>query len=235
MDPMDRSTSIESLWRRLRRLPDHGVVQLRTLRPAFPAKPTLAVRRRLPRPPRRWLREAARRLRHTALKSASSAGRLRVALLLLPLLLSSCGDYNAQLAHAAQYAMVDMSKADLEACAGMPTHVGVLGHHVLIYEYHAKTASSRTFGANLPLIGGLALGDGGGAYCDAMFRIVDGRVTEVHYAGQDSGTFNADSVCARIVAGCMDDPEPSMRKLTPAIWRRIPADRPLAVPPQPSP
>jgi hypothetical protein len=160
--------------------------------------------------------------------------RMRVAILsLLPLLaLAGCGYGNARTAHAAQSAMVGMSSADLFACAGPPDKVTRLSPAAEIDSYDYKPTTSTGLGVTLPLsLGGLTLGSSGGA-CSAIMRVVNGHVTEVHYAGSTDEAVGQDGTCAPVVRGCMRQPEPTMKPLE-QVYDQASAYHSPAVPPQP--
>jgi hypothetical protein len=132
-------------------------------------------------------------------------------LLLSALPLAGCGYGDARTAHAAQTAMIGMSAADLMACAGPPDKVTRLSPASEIDSYDYKPPADPGLGVTLPLsLGGVTLGGGGGA-CSAMMRVVEGRVTEVHYAGSTDQAVGQDSTCAPVVRGCMRQPEATMR------------------------
>ena len=136
--------------------------------------------------------------------------RRSVTLALLPLL-SGCGYDASKLAHQAQFSMIGMTEADLEACAGPPDKIVVLNERAHILNYDYKPGTTGGFNLDLPLnLGGISLG-GSGTYCSTNFRVVDHRVTELHYSGDDDKAVGSDGVCAQIVRGCIRQPEGSMR------------------------
>lgn len=152
---------------------------------------------------------------------------------LLPLLLSSCGYGASRMVHAAQISMVGMTANDLRACAGPPDKVTKLNASTDLYTYLYKPGSTGGFVVELPLnLGGLALG-GTGTYCSANLRLVDSRVTEVHYTGNDDRSVGEDGLCAPLIRGCMREPEPSMREVGGASYDHASAFHAPPVPPQP--
>lgn len=154
--------------------------------------------------------------------------------LLLPLLpLAGCGYSASRTAHEAQISMIGMSLNDLEACAGAADKITKLNDHAKIYTYDYKESSAGGVNLQLPMsLGGIAIG-GSGSYCRANVRVVDNRVTELHYTGSDDLAVGEDGVCAPLVRGCMRQPEPTMQPVNGANDKRASADHPPPVPPQP--
>ncbi|MCQ8278591.1 hypothetical protein NFI95_09015 [Acetobacteraceae bacterium KSS8] len=135
---------------------------------------------------------------------------LRGAWLVLPVLLSGCGYGASKLAHQAQISMIGMSQADLVACAGPPDKTIQLSDATQIFNYVYKPNGTGGFNLELPLnLGGVSLG-GSGTYCSANIRVVNHRVSEVHYTGDDDKSVGSDGVCAPILRGCVRQPEPTM-------------------------
>ncbi|MBE7210529.1 MAG: hypothetical protein INR65_05875 [Gluconacetobacter diazotrophicus] len=133
------------------------------------------------------------------------------AALLLAVPLAGCGYGASRLAHQAQFSMIGMTEADLEACAGPPDKTVVLNPRAHILNYSYKPGANGGFNLDLPLnLGGVSLG-GSGTYCSANFRVVDHRVSELHFTGDDDKAVGSDGVCAPIVRGCVRQPEGSMR------------------------
>jgi hypothetical protein len=128
-------------------------------------------------------------------------------------LLSGCGYTASKQAHQAQISMIGMTEADLHACAGPPDKVITLSDRAHILNYTYKPAANGGFNVQLPLnLGGVSLG-GSGTYCSANFRVVNHRVTELHYTGDDDKATGNDGVCEPIVRGCLRQPEGSMQPI----------------------
>lgn len=138
----------------------------------------------------------------------------RSAILLATLSLAGCGYGASRQAHEAQISMIGMSSADLLACAGPPVKSTKIneGAHVDTYTY--SPSSGNGFTLTLPLsLGGVALG-GSGTGCTADVRVVNNKVSEVHYTGADDETIGNDGVCDPIFRGCLRQPEPTMQPVT---------------------
>ena len=130
------------------------------------------------------------------------------------LALGGCGYSQSKMAHQAQYSMIGMSVADLQACAGPPDKTTKLNAHTQLLTWINKPAATGGVTVQLPLsLGGVSVG-GSGTYCAASMRVVDGLVSEVHYAGDDDLAMGTDGVCAPLVRGCLRQPEPTMRPAT---------------------
>jgi hypothetical protein len=156
----------------------------------------------------------------------------RTALLLATLSLAGCGYGASRQAHEAQISMIGMTGADLTACAGPPAKTTKINDHAHVDTYTYAPPASSGFTLTLPLtLGGVALG-GSGQSCIANFRLVDNRVTEVHYTGPNDLDIGNDGVCAPVIRGCMRQPESSMRPVTGKDYDDSSAYHSPAVPPQ---
>lgn len=159
------------------------------------------------------------------------AGRL--ALAAVPLLAAGCGYNESRLVHEAQISMIGMTASDLQNCAGPPDKITRLNDRTQVYTYLYKPPSNGAFNLQLPLsLGGVSIG-GGGTYCSANLRVVDDRVTELHYTGDEDKTIGEDGVCEPLIRGCMRQPEPSMQPVGGRSYDRSSAFQPPPVPPQP--
>ncbi len=144
---------------------------------------------------------------------AASGGRpLRGLLALASCLpvLAGCGYGASRLSHEAQLSMIGMTENDLEACAGPPDKTTTLNPETVIFTYEYKPSANGGFNVELPLsLGGISLG-GSGTYCRADMRLVDHRLVELHYTGDDDKAVGNDGVCTPLIRGCMRQPEPTM-------------------------
>jgi len=131
--------------------------------------------------------------------------------------LGGCGTYDSHVAHQAQVAMLGMTADDLQSCAGVPDKTTKINDRTSVYDYKLAPGTTGSLTATLPLVGGVTLG-GAGPFCTASFRIIDGRVSDVHYSGDDDKTFGDDAICVPIIRGCMRQPEASMRQDEKATW-----------------
>ena len=158
----------------------------------------------------------------------------RSAFLLATLSLAGCGYSQSRMAHEAQISMIGMSSADLLACAGPPTSTTKISDVAEVRTYAYKPAGTGGLTVTLPLtLGAVAIG-GGGIGCSAMMRVVDGKVTEVHYTGDDDLTIGNDGVCTPVIRGCMRQPEATMQPVTGTNYDHSSAYSSPPVPPQPA-
>ena len=135
----------------------------------------------------------------------------RTALLLATLSLASCGYGASRQVHEAQTSMIGISAADLVACAGPPAKTTKLNSSAEVDTYTYSPPAGAGFNLTLPLeLGGITIG-GPGNSCITNFRLVDQRVTEVHYTGPNDLDLGNDGVCDPVIRGCMRQPEASMQ------------------------
>lgn len=138
----------------------------------------------------------------------------RAAIMLATLALTGCGYSESRQAHLAQISMIGMSSADLLSCAGPPVKSTKISSVAHVDSYSYSPANNNGFTLTLPLsLGGVALG-GSGTGCTASVRVVNNKVTEVHYTGADDETIGNDGVCDPIFRGCLRQPEPTMQSVT---------------------
>ena len=105
--------------------------------------------------------------------------------------------------------VVGMDAVTLKSCAGLPTRTEQLDSRTWLYSYENKY--ERTGGAEVtfPIIGGgFSLG-GSGSYCHAIVQLVDGKVTNVNYAGDNDDFIGREGICAPIFRGCLRSQERS--------------------------
>jgi hypothetical protein len=156
----------------------------------------------------------------------------RTALMLATLSLAGCGYGASRQVHEAQVSMIGMTSADLLACAGPPAKSTKINDSARVDTYTYTPPTSSGFTLNLPLsLGGVAIG-GSGNSCIANFRLVNNRVTEVHYTGPDDPSLGNDGVCDPVIRGCMREPEASMQPVTGHNYDRSSAYSAPAVPRQ---
>ncbi|RJT39603.1 hypothetical protein D3227_12315 [Mesorhizobium waimense] len=145
----------------------------------------------------------------------------RIRKLALPVLtagiLSSCvvPDDTSRLAKvdattaAARKEMVGLSEADVRMCAGFPTATADAGGSGQIWTYQrvvqrgnlSVVVPTLAVGA-IPAVGGsVNLAPGG--YCNTQIRMVDGRVAEIAYAGDNNLPNSRDALCVSTVDACV--------------------------------
>ena len=158
----------------------------------------------------------------------------RTALLLATLSLASCGYGASRQAHEAQISMIGMTGADLTSCAGPPAKTTKLNSRAEVDTYTYTPPAGAGFNLSLPLdLGGITIG-GPGSSCITNVRLVDDRVTELHFTGPDDLEIGNDGVCDPVIRGCMRQPEASMQPVTGKDYGASSAYRSPALPPQPS-
>jgi len=135
------------------------------------------------------------------------------------------------MAHRAQFSMIGMTVNDLQACAGVPDKTQKLNDHTNVMQYVWKPAANGSFSISPLNLSTITFG-GSGAECLAVFRVVDDRVTEVHYAGDDDETIGTDGVCSTLVRGCIRQPESTMKAVKGGIGSPVSAFSSPAIPPQ---
>lgn len=170
------------------------------------------------------MKEHASSTGRTALRIAqrrySHSRTLRHATPLLALLgLAACGYNDSRSAHKGQLAVIGMTNEDLQACAGIPDKTARLDDHVQIFQYTRTINVPSTNDSTLfPLqtmvnLTQTSMG-GAGKTCIASIRLVDGRVTDMHYSGDNDRMIGSDGVCATLVKGCLTTPPASAHSVS---------------------
>jgi hypothetical protein len=131
-------------------------------------------------------------------------------LALVVLLVGACASGH-EVAMEGRRAIVGLEADALQACAGIPTRTKRLDPRTELFSYELKNENVGGMQFNVPLVGGGFKIAGSGSYCNAVFRIVDGKVSEVNYTGDNDDFVGKEGVCAPIVRGCVrahaKDPE----------------------------
>lgn len=108
-------------------------------------------------------------------------------------------------------AVLGMSADSFQACAGIPTRTKRLDPRTEIFSYELKNENVGGMAFSVPLVGGGFKMAGSGSYCHAIVRVVDGKVAELNYTGDNDDFVGKEGVCAPIVRGCLrahgGDPE----------------------------
>lgn len=168
------------------------------------------------------------------MQSTPARSSARPVAILATLLLSGCGYHAGRQAHLAQASMVGMSESDLVACAGPPDKTLAVNLHTSVYSYQYKPPTNAGFNLTLPLdLGGVNVG-GSGSICNASVRLVDHKVTDLHYSGDNDASNGNDAMCEPIVRGCMRQPEATMQPITGANYNNSSAYRQPVEPSQPA-
>ena len=122
--------------------------------------------------------------------------------------LSGCGYYASRVAHKAQSSMIGVDENDMQACAGIPDKIKKIDDHTTIYEYQRSRNIETSANSTLIPVQSLqnivnTIGGGDGKSCVADFRVVDGKVQDVYYSGDNDMLIGTDGVCATVVRGCV--------------------------------
>ncbi|AQS86137.1 hypothetical protein A0U92_16795 [Acetobacter aceti] len=122
--------------------------------------------------------------------------------------LSNCGYYASRVAHKAQASMIGMNENDMQACAGIPDKIKKIDDHMTIYEYQRVRNIGVSANSTLIPVQSVqnivsAMGGGDGKNCIADFRVVDGKVQDIYYSGDNDMLIGTDGVCSTVVRGCV--------------------------------
>ena len=128
----------------------------------------------------------------------------RFAFLLPAALLPICGCayQDAQTATTAERSLIGMSKADLDLCAGLPTKSERIDNSTEMRSYERNETTNTGLNLTFPVIGG-GMNIGNGGYCHATFKMVDGQVAALAYAGDTVVAGAEGAICAPIVRTCV--------------------------------
>ena len=135
---------------------------------------------------------------------------LRSALIVLPL--GACAP-GYDVAKEGRRAVLGMDVDSFQACAGIPTRSKRLNPRTEIFSYELKNENVGGVEVSVPIVGGGFKIGKSGSYCHAVVRVVDGKVAELNYTGDNDDFVGKEGVCAPIVRGCLrahgSDPEVS--------------------------
>ena len=130
--------------------------------------------------------------------------------LVLVLLVGACAPGH-NVATEGRRAVLGMNADTFQACAGIPTRTKRLDPRTEIFSYELKNENTGGVEVSVPVIGGGFKIGKSGSYCHAIVRVVDGRVAELNYTGDNDDFVGSEGVCAPIVRGCLrahgSDPE----------------------------
>jgi hypothetical protein len=96
-----------------------------------------------------------------------------------------------------------MSVSDLDMCAGLPTKTERINPATELRSYERNEATNSGINLTFPVIGG-GMNIGNGGYCHATFKLINGQVTDVRYAGDTTVAGAKSAVCAPIVRTCLE-------------------------------
>lgn len=128
---------------------------------------------------------------------------LSTLLLLLPAtLLPGCAYHDSSIAETARHSLIGMPVGDLDMCAGLPSKSEQINPATQVRSYERNESTNSGINLTFPVIGG-GMNIGNGGYCHATFKLVNGQVTALSYAGDTSSAGLPDAVCAPIVRTCV--------------------------------
>ncbi|WP_407070525.1 hypothetical protein [Oecophyllibacter saccharovorans] len=153
------------------------------------------------------------------------------------LFLGSCGYFDSQAAHEAQYSLIGTTSYDLQACAGVPGSTKQLNGTTAIWQYDITRTIPTPQDSTLIPVGSIiniyqAFFGGPGSTCRMIIRLDHDRVSEVHYSGNDDEYIGDDGICSLITRGCARQRESTMRKPAP-YWPSGPINAFSSVPTPP--
>ncbi len=124
-------------------------------------------------------------------------------LLALIVLLAGACTSGRDAAKEGRRAVVGLDAGAVQACAGIPTRTKRLDPRTEVYSYEIKNENVGGVDFSVPLVGGGFKIAGSGSYCHAIIRLVDGRVAEVNYTGDNDDFVGKEGVCAPLLRGCL--------------------------------
>lgn len=114
-------------------------------------------------------------------------------------------------------AVIGLDADTFQACAGIPTRTKRLDSRTELLSYELENENIGGMEFSVPLVGGGFKVAGSGSYCHAIIRVVDGKVAEVNYTGDNDDFVGKEGVCAPIMRGCLrahgNDPEAKSRSV----------------------
>lgn len=114
-------------------------------------------------------------------------------------------------------AVIGLDADTFQACAGIPTRTKRLDSRTELLSYELENGNIGGMEFSVPLVGGGFKVAGSGSYCHAIIRVVDGKVAEVNYTGDNDDFVGKEGVCAPIMRGCLrahgKDPEAKSRSV----------------------
>ncbi|MBB2972952.1 hypothetical protein [Mesorhizobium sp. RMAD-H1] len=112
--------------------------------------------------------------------------------------------------HEARRALVGLTETQMRMCAGFPTAVADAGMAGKIWTYQDPNISRGSLNVSVPTIGiGSVPGVGGGVNvtpggsCSTQIRMVDGRVAEIGFSGDNNTPTSLNALCASMIDECV--------------------------------
>jgi len=122
---------------------------------------------------------------------------------LVLLVVGACATAGHDVAERGREVVLGMNAETFQACAGIPTRTKQLDSRTEILSYEIKNENTGGVQVTVPIVGGGFKLGSSGSYCHAVVRIVDGKVVEVNYTGDNDDIVGKEGVCAPIVRGCL--------------------------------
>ena len=122
--------------------------------------------------------------------------------LVLVLLVGACTSGH-NVATEGRRVILGMNAETFQACAGIPTRTKQLDSRTELLSYELKNENTGGVEVNVPIVGGGFKIGRSGSYCHAVVRVVDGKVAELNYTGDNDDVVGTEGVCAPIVRGCL--------------------------------
>ena len=110
---------------------------------------------------------------------------------------------------AARSAMVGMSEADVRMCAGFPTNGVALSDNEKIWTYQRTySRGSVNVGVTSLALGPMpgmstTTGVGTDGFCNTQIRFVDGKVSQVEFAGDNNTVRHINGLCVSTIDRCV--------------------------------
>src|SRR5262249_19645867 len=122
---------------------------------------------------------------------------------LVPLVVGACARAGHNVAEKGREVVLGMNAETFQACAGIPTRTKQLDPRTEILSYELKNENTGGVEVNVPIVGGGFKIGRSGSYCNAIVRVVDGKVAELNFTGDNDDFIGREGVCAPIVRGCL--------------------------------
>jgi hypothetical protein len=131
-------------------------------------------------------------------------------LLLVAFVVAACATGHS-VATDGRRSVLGMNANTFQSCAGIPTRTKRLDERTELFSYELKNENVGGVEVSVPVVGGGFKIGKSGSYCHAVVRVVDGKVAELNYTGDNDDFVGKEGVCAPIVRGCLrahgSDPE----------------------------
>jgi hypothetical protein len=122
---------------------------------------------------------------------------------LVLLLVGACATAGHDVAEKGREVVLGMNAETFQACAGIPNRTKQVDSRTEILSYEIKNENTGGVEISVPIVGGGFKVGRSGSYCHAIVRVVEGKVAEVNYTGDNDDIVGKEGVCAPIVRGCL--------------------------------